>query len=97
MKFDKLCGFCNSYKWCGRQCLHYEKESKGASPKPEQKPPPAKKSVAPIEKPLPKKKAKRKPPNSIRFPQEVLEFFRHDEPGWQRRICEALLKIARGE
>ena len=42
-------------------------------------------------------KAKRKGPDSIRFPQEVKEFFRSDEPGWQRRINEALLKIARGE
>lgn len=39
-------------------------------------------------------KTKQAPPNSIRFPQDVLDHFRWKEPGWQKRINDALLEIA---
>lgn len=34
-------------------------------------------------------------PVSIRFPAEVLEFFKKDGPGWQTRINEVLLEHVR--
>ena len=40
-------------------------------------------------------KAKRAKPDTIRFPQEVKDFFGKGTPGWQKRINEVLLDYAR--
>lgn len=106
-RLDQQCGVCNAWRWCGRQCKNAPKEDSGQidrdpwddpveriEPKTEKAP--VKKK--PVKEPVmaeKKKKAKRAPPNAIRFPKEVLEYFRHGEPGWQTRINDALLKIAR--
>lgn len=49
--------------------------------------PPVKKKVG---------KAKRKAPDSIRFPEEVKAFFKKDGPGWQKRINAVLLDYVQG-
>lgn len=41
------------------------------------------------------KKKKRRAPDTIRFPQEVKDFFQKDGPGWQTRINEVLLEHVR--
>jgi len=43
-----------------------------------------------------RRKIKRKPPISIRFPDEVVEHFKKDGPGWQGRISRVLLDYVRG-
>ena len=53
---------------------------------------PQKKSVVRSAK---EEKAKRPKPDTIRFPQEVKDFFQKDGPGWQKRINEVLLDYAR--
>ena len=108
-RLEKQCGTCGSYVWCGRQCRNapptgqivQKPDPWDVAVEEERNPPPKVKPLveknAPVSAPVKakKQKAKQKAPNSIRFPQEVLEFFKSDEPGWQRRINDALLEYVR--
>lgn len=104
-KLDKQCGVCNSYTWCGRQCAFAPSQNVR---KPDEPRLTTKRSGPKVverypwddeEPEVPKmkkdKKAKQKKPDTIRFPQEVKEFFQKDGPGWQKRINEALLEYVR--
>lgn len=103
-KLDHMCRRCKEYVWCGKekyfgvdcperppgQIVHKSvsiEERKKAPPVSEPRRQEVEKAMI--------EKAKQPPPNSIRFPKEVLDHFDAGTPGWQRRINLVLLEYAR--
>ena len=97
MDLKEWCGVCSSMKWCGRQCRNAPGQNVQkpkldpwdedyAPPKPPKKEEP---------KPVSVRKTKQAHPQTIRFPQKVLDHFGYKTPGWQSRINDVLLKHAR--
>lgn len=108
IKLDKTC-FCGRNYWCEKPgCASDPHKPKPAEPlmpwddgyeeRKVQKvaePPQAKRATAPTKKIVAEDKAKRAPPQSIRFPQEVLDHFGYKTSGWQKRINDVLTEYAR--
>lgn len=106
-KLEKRCTVCGSYTWCGRGCSnapprgHIDQRPKAELTERRSDPilhkrPPWEDDEP--EAPTVRKKsgAKQKRPDTIRFPQEVKDYFQKEGPGWQKRINEVLLEYVRG-
>ena len=96
VKLSHKCARCGRMEWCG---VNQPKCPEG-EPSPDGKKWNALDRLDPDgDKPANFKRRNKKqpPPNSIRFPKEVLDHFGYGTPGWQARINSALLEIARSK